>query len=256
MNHIFSERAEASVERYGYFLNILRSQADIVFRRGPTDGQAREEALSVALEAARSFLGVEQGQLNDDTADVARDAYRAALSDLGLSHDDFEGLNRFAEFIFAGASYTGRILAGQAERDVMTMGQHILNVAQRVDLYARSGRHSLSSAAAAVMFEDSQVPNFRFTDRLGRRFKATKHVRDLYRQHLLNIYNEVYMDVVADHGWEIVRVTHPDPGFKWHGAALAIVGDDDEFPLYYDVREEIFHPSSVATLTINFPGDE
>jgi hypothetical protein len=256
MNQFLTERAEAAVQRYGYFLNVLRSQADTVMRRGPTDGQAREEAVSVAQDAARSFLGQEQGQLNDDTAEVARRAYSAALTDLGLSHDDFEGLNRFAEFIFAGASYTGRVLAGQVERDVMTMGQHILNMAQRVDLYARSGRHSLSSAAAAVMFEEGQVPSFRFTDRLGRRFKATKHVRDLYRQHLLNAYNEVYMDVVAAHGWEIVRVTHPDPDYKWHGASLAIVSHDDDFPLYYDVREEIFHPSSSATLTINFPGDE
>jgi hypothetical protein len=138
----------------------------------------------------------------------------------------------------------------------MTMAQHIQSTALRIDLYVRSGRHSVSSAAAAVMIEDRNAPAFKFMDRMGRRFKATKHIRDIYRQHLINIYNEVYMDVVATHGWEIVRVTHPDANYKWQGQALAIVSNDDDFPLYYDHREEIFHPSTNASITINYGADD
>jgi hypothetical protein len=255
MSQFFTERAEAAVVRYGYFLDVLRSQADVVFRRGPTDGRARDEAVAVAQDAARAFLSTEQGQVNDDSAEVARRAHSAALSDLGLSDAPLE--DRFGEFVFSAAYYTSRVIAGQAERDVMTMAQHIQSTALRIDLYVRSGRHSLSSAAAAVMLEDRNAPAFKFMDRMGRRFKATKHIRDIYRQHLINIYNEVYMDVVASHGHEIVRVDHPEPTYKWFGEPLLIVTgatNTEDFPLYYDVREEIFHPSSRATLTIAYPG--
>ncbi len=255
MSPFFTERAEAAVDRYGYLLNILRGQSEVVFRRGATDGQLREDAVSVSQDAARAFLGTEQAEINEDSAEVARRAYSAALSDLGLKFDDFEDLNRFGEFIFSAASYVTRIIAAQAERDVMAVAQHIQSTALRIDLYVRSGRHTHSSAAAAVMIEDQQAPAFKFMDRMGRRFKATKHIRDIYRQHLLNIYNEVYMDVVAEHGHDTVRVDHPDPNYKWSGEPLLIVtGGPADHPLYYDVREEIFHPSSQATLTIRDPG--
>jgi hypothetical protein len=249
--HEFTDRAARAVDRYGNFLNILRSQADTVFRRGPTDENLRQEALSVAQEAARSFLSIEQAQINDDTADVARSAYSAAMSDLALSNNDFAGLDRFADFIFSASYYVSRILAAQAERDIIAMAQHIQGTALRIDLYVRSGRHSQSSAAAQVMIEDNQMPAFRFVDRMGRKYKASKHIRDLYRLHLLNVYNEVYMDIVAEYGHDTVRVAHPEPSYKWQGQELLIVSRlDRDLPLYYDVKDEIFHPSSEATLTI------
>ena len=253
----FSQMAERAVVRYGYFLDILRSQADVAFRRPGIDmSRGREQAVSTASEAARSFLATEQGQLNDDTAEVFRHAHSAALSDLGLSDETVE--DRFAEYIFSAAAYVTRIIAGQVERDVMAMAQHIQNLQLRQDLYVRSGRHSLVSAQAAIMNETSSSPTFRFLDRMGRNFKATKHIRDIYRQHLMNVWREVYMDVVASHGWEIVRVTHPDANFKWQGVPLIISGADpeEEFDLYYDVRDEIFHPSSQAGITIKYEAED
>lgn len=253
MIHDFTDRAARSVERYGYFLNILRSQADTVFRRGPTDETLRQEALAVAQGAARAYLNSEHAVINDDTADIARSAYSAAMSDLGLSDDSFEGLTRFADFIFTASYYVSRLLAAQAERDVMSMAQHIQTTALRIDLYVRTGRHTPSTAAAQVMLEDNQMPAFQFIDRMGRRFKSTKHIRDIYRLHLLNTYNEVYMDVVASHGHEVVYVEHPEPNYKWQGQALAIVSGHDDLPLYYDVKDEIFHPSSQSILTVIRP---
>jgi hypothetical protein len=253
MIHDLTDRASRAVERYGAFLNTLRSQADLVFRRGPTNEGLRQEALAVAQDAARAFLNTEHAIINDDTADIARDAYSAAMSDLGLSHDSFAGLDRFGDFIFTASYYVSRILAAQAERDVVAMAQHIQHTALRIDLYVRTRRHTPSTAAAQVMLEDNQAPAFRFVDRMGRKFKASKHIRDIYRLHLLNIYNEVYMDVVADHGHETVFVSHPEPNYKWQGKELAIVSGHEELPLYYDVKDEIFHPSSESTLTIIDP---
>lgn len=250
MNHEFSRLAAAAVERYGHFLNILRSQSDSAFRRGATNEEVRNQARSTSADAARKYLGVEHGWLNEDTADVARAAYRQARVDLGFPDPGITIEDRFADFIFEAAAFAVRILAAQVERDLVSLMQHMRQTAQRVDLYARSGRHTISSASAAVMLEDNQTPAFRFMDRLGRRFKSSKHVRDTYRAHLLHIYNEVYMDVVADHGHESVLVWHPDPNFKWFEERLAIVSSDAELPLYYDVKEEVFHPGSDAIVSI------
>lgn len=248
MQHEFTAVATSAVERYTDFLTLLRGQADVAFRRGAALGSPREEAVNVAQDAARRFLGLEQAQLNEDTADIARAAHSAAQRDLAVSETTID--DRFGDFIFSAAAYTGRMLASQIERDVMTMAQHIHTTEMRIDLYVRSGRHTPSSAAAAVMLEDNQAPGFRFVDRVGRRYKSTKHIRDIWRQHLLHIYNEVYMAVVADHGWEIVKIDHLDPHYKWYGEPVAIVSHDDRFPLYYDIKDEVFHPSSDALITI------
>jgi hypothetical protein len=252
MNHQLTEMASAGVERYGNFLTILRGQSESVFRRGSTDENLREEAMRTAHDAARAFLGLEQAWLNEDSIEVARNAHSAALTDLGLSDTGLE--DRFADFVLSSAAYVSRIIAAQAERDIMTMVQHIQATAMRIDLYVRSGRHSPATAAAQVMIEDNQMPAFRFIDRMGRKFKTSKHVRDIYRQHLLHVYNEVYMDVVATHGHDSVFVDHPNPDYKWFGEELAIVtgGPDEALPLYYDVKDEIFHPSSEATVTIRY----
>jgi len=246
----FNEKASAAVDRYAGLLNTLRAQSDNVFRRGATDEVLRNEALSVAQGAARAFLSLEQAQINEDTADVARSAHSAALEDLGLPDATID--DRFADFIFSSAYFVTRMIAAQAERDVMTMAQHIQSTALRVDIYVRSGRHTPTTAATQVMIEDRQLPAFRFVDRLGRNFKVSKHIRDTYRQYLLRTYNEIYMDVVASHGHTTVRVDHPNMDYKWFDAELAIVtgGQDPDIPLYYDLRDEIFHPSSDAIVTI------
>lgn len=244
----FNDRAEAAVERYGHFLDILRSQADIAFRRGATDEGNRDEAFQTALSAARSYSTREHAEINDDTLTVAIAAHKRALTDLGAKQVAIP--DRFADFIYSSAMYASRLLAAQAERDVMSMAQHIHTTALRVDLYVRTGRHTRSSAAAAVMLEDQHTPAFKFIDRAGRRFKSTKHIRDTYRMHMLHNYNEVYMDTVADHGHDSVFIDHPDPSFKWFGEEVAIVSGEHELPLYYDIKDEVFHPSSQATLTI------
>lgn len=250
MNQGLTERAARAVTRYEGFTALLRGQSELVLRRGATDGMLRDAALSQGRDAARGFVSFEHAQLNEDTQTVAVDAHDRALRDLGARASAIP--DRFADFIFSASLYTSQMIAAQVERDVMTMAHEIRSTAQRVDLYARSGRHTVTSAAAAVMLEDAELEKqqFSFVDRAGRTYKSTKHIRDIYRQHLLNVSNEVYMDVVADHGREIVKIGHPDPKFKWFGEPVAIVSHDDDFPLYYDIKGEVFHPSSDAFLTI------
>lgn len=249
MPMIFTEKSNDAVDRYGFFLNILRSQAETVFRRGPTDEGLRNDAEAIAKGAARSYLQSESDIVQSDTEEVAIRAQNDAQRDLEAVPEPLT--DRLRDFADDSAYYLTRILAAQAERDVVTMAQHNQQTAMRIDRYVRSGRHTASTAAAQVMIEDNNSPAFRFIDRMGRKYKASKHIRDIYRQALMNVYNEVYADVVASYGRDTVFVQHPDPNYKWNGVELVIVtgSSDDSRPLYYDVRDEIFHPSSQATIT-------
>lgn len=237
---------EQSGERYANFLNILRSQVDVVMRRGPTSEMMREEARGVADGAARTYAGYEQGALNDVGIDIANEAWRQACADLGLAEKPIP--DNYHEFIFESMAYTARLIAAQADRDVVAMAQHIRNNAIRIDMNVRGGK-SPSQAAAAVMMDDSQNPAFRFVDRIGRNFKSSKHIRDTIRQNLRNVWNEVYMDAVFSHGHETVTITHPDPNYKWFGVEVSLLSDRGT-PTFYDIRDEVFHPSSEARLTI------
>lgn len=233
-------------ERYANFLNILRSQVDVVMRRGPIDPGLRDEAVSVAGGAARSWAGAEQSDLNEAVMGVGLDAWQQAHEDMGLTVPS--GLEDHHAFIFESVAYVTRLLAAQADRDVVAMADQIRTNAIRVDLNIRAGRTS-SQAAAQVLAEDSSNPAFRFVDRAGRSYKSSKVVRDTIRQSLINVYNEIYMSAVFDHGHEIVEVTHPDPNYKWFGRKIAIVSGRD-LPTYYEIRDEVFHPSSEARVTL------
>lgn len=233
-------------ERYGTFLNILRSQVDVVMRRGPTDEQLRQEAVAVASGAARQWAGYEQGILNEAAMAVALDAWQKAHGDMGLAVP--ADLEDHLVFIFESVAYITRLLAAQADRDVVAMAQQIRNNAMRVDLNMRSGQ-TASQAASAVLTEDQNSPNFRFTDRAGRNYKSSKHVRDAVRQSLVNIYNEVYMTAAFEHGHETVQITHPDQNYKWFGKEVSIVSGRD-LPTFYEIRDEVFHPSTEARITL------
>lgn len=240
--------ASLAQSRYASYLDFLRAQSEQANRRDPTSEEVRLDIERVCRDRAREYLGLEQAYLNDDTLTVAQRAHETAMRDLGLP-ESTPIADRFADFIYRAARFTTQLLAAQAERDVVAVARHISTIAQRVDMKVRSGRFTKAAAIAAVLIDDRTSPAFRYVDRLGRNYKATKHVRDLYRQHLLNVHNEVYLDIMAEYGVDTLEVTHPEPSYRWAGTLVSLDGEGND-PLYYDVRDEIFHPGSDAVLTI------
>lgn len=243
----FTDRANAAVVRYQAFTNILRSQAQVFLRAPGTD--ARHEAISVGRGAARAFLSAEMSELTTDSFEVAQDAHRRAQSEMQLSQTEIAP--RIATFVEGAVSHAGETIAAQLSRDLMSMAQAVQSNEMRIDLYVRSGKHTPVSAAAAVALENQSDPNFRFLDRAGRQYKSTKHIRDIYRSHLMNVSNEVFIAVAAEYGHESVIVDHPSPEYAWRGERLDLFPDSGGEHFYFHVRDEIFHPSSDAFLTLN-----
>ena len=244
---IFDDRAQAAVERYNYLLVIFRSQVDSVLRQNALSAEVRDEAIANARDAASRYLTMEQGILDEDSKEVLKRGWEDGLAGSGVKPYPLE--DRHAEFLFEGAAAVSWSLGAQVSKDIATLRQHILSIAQRVDFYTRAPGYNEFRAIATVAEEEKTSPAFRYVDRLGRRYKSSKHIRDTYRQHLLNTYNEGVIDAVVTSGGNIVKVYHPDGNYKWAGEELCITPQRD-IPLYYDVREEIFHPSSSAVLSL------
>lgn len=246
-----TELAEQSVARYGRFLNVLRSQFEVTVRFINDEvsfDQHRQEALSVARGELRSFEVSEQAELNEDSADIARLARSDARTDAGLKSDSIP--DEFADFIFQAAFLTVTVLDAQARRDIMSMMQGLQETYQRVDLYQRVGNRSRISAVAAVIQENNINPKFQFVDRIGRRYKSSKHIRATYRAHLLNVYNEIYMATAAELGYSTLFIDHPNVDYKWYAEEISISPDVTNIPSYQDIKDEVFHPSSQAQLKI------
>jgi hypothetical protein len=234
-------------QRYQNFLDILRSQVDAVMRSNPIDVVAREQAIANGYEAAASYASMEHARLNEHMMDCAYDAYQTACEDCGLT--DPSGLEEQHGFIFEVAAYAVRTIEMQSQRDVITMAQQIRDNGLRVDFNMRAGM-SLPEATASVLVENATNPVFKFSDRLGRTYKSSKLIRDTARQNLIHAYNEIYMNTAFEAGHDTVQVTHPDPNYKWFGHEISIVSNDAGIPTYHEVRDEIFHPSSDARVTL------
>lgn len=247
MLDLIAEMTNEAGVRYGLFLENIRAQADRVLNSDPTNMAKVEECIALCREIARQYVSMEQATLNDESVEISNEALQQINLDVGTQTPALD--DRFAQFIFSAVSYTVSIIAGQVERDLAAIAQHLRIGAQRVDLYVRSGRYTKTMAVAQVGQDNVQSPVFRFTDRMGRNYKSSKHIRDIYRHHLLTTYNEVYLDLAAEHGHDTLYVWHPDPSYRWFNSKLALVSGTGS-PLYYDYREEVFHPSSNALLTL------
>lgn len=239
--------ADAAGSRYQNFLDVLRSQVDAVMRQNPIDVLARDQAVANATDAARSYAGMEQGRLNETLMDCAFDSYETSCSECSLEAPD--GLEEHHAFIFECAAYACRIIAAQADRDVVTMAQQIRDNGLRVDFNMRAGM-SLNEATASVLVENATNPVFKFADRLGRNYKSSKLIRDTVRQTHINAWNEIYMHTAFEAGHDTVHITHPDPNYKWFGQEISIVSNDAGIPTYHEVRDEVFHPSSDARIAL------
>lgn len=238
---------DAAGSRYQNFLDVLRGQVDAVMRHNPIDVVAREQAIANGYEAAAHYASMEHATLNETMMDCAYDSYDASCADCGL--DEPAGLEEHHGFIFEVAAYAVRTIEMQAQRDVVTMAQQIRDNGLRVDFNMRAGMN-LGEAASSVLVENATNPVFKFADRLGRNYKSSKLIRDTVRQNLLHAWNEVYMHTAFEAGHDTVQITHPDPNFKWFGQDVSIVSNDAGIPTYHEIRDEVFHPSSNARVTL------
>lgn len=245
IQNTFTEMSGAFVTRYLDFLEMLRRQIDVAVRKGANNATVRQDANSAMRSIAREFLAAEAETLDAETERVAQKAAVQVGYDIQVSSSLDEAID---EFISSAVQYTLQIISAQIERDITAASQTILSSGLQVEMFVRQNGMSQSAAVFASFSIENTNQIFRFADRAGRKFKSSKHMRDIYRHHLLTIYNEVYLSIASTFGVDKLYLSHPDQSYTNNGKSISINNDESDF-LYYEVRDEIFHPSSNSILT-------
>lgn len=239
-----TERAFDAAARYQRFLDQLRSQYLIALADDPTHGATRLNAGEAATEAAKEWLAAEEDSIRLDTYGFGDLAYQEGLLEAEMPGE--EPPTELQAHFGNTSKYLLEVMAAQLSRDIATMKRAIANVGIRVDMAQRAGaRHD---DIVARVINDRTPVDFRFVDRAGRSYSSSKYMRDQYRLHLLMTVNDGFLFAMAEAGVDQVEIRNPNPQNKWDGVVIAVHEGEGNMQSYYDVRDEVFHPSSDSRL--------
>lgn len=140
----------------------------------------------------------------------------------------------------------------QIERDVGAVLRSLRQVALTGALSKRRGGATTAGGrgGAAAIAGALAALNFDFLDRSGKRWTSTRHVGVIWRHALLLAWNETALLRAAGVGLDVLEIAHPDAGFGELGTLVATDEEADaEGALpWSEVRDEVFHPNSMAWL--------
>lgn len=223
--------ADKAATRYTYLLNEIRSvYTSCVF-------DVVEKRLSVQkVKDSVSLMGdeyIEQEVLLilEDMNYIGSLAYSTTLNEMGITRD-----TPLPENIKLHIEETSRHLLEEVDiqmsRDTISM----ITALRRSLVFSRKFR-----SKAEKDFE------FQFIDRKNRKYPSVKYVRTLYRHNLQTIYNDVVMLTLKSYGITIAEVRHQDPKSKKNYIQVSL-DDNENYVLYEDARDVIFHPNSGSFL--------
>ena len=129
-------------------------------------------------------------------------------------------------------------IRAQVIRDVETLVQRYREFAIEAQIFP-----SANKTIAAM-----DRVNFEFMDRTGRVYSSTKYIRTTWRQTLVSLAAEFYLIGAISNGATSVTVQNPDPENQWVGFEFNLTDYAQSMTSFLDVRDEIFHPNSNATL--------
>jgi hypothetical protein len=234
------QHAEQAAARYGIMLTAFRG----LFAGASTDTWSmsrRDQVVTQAYAVGRDYLEDEARHIEQATFEIALRAREIAGNSLGASLMQPESDPALSEHLGAFSGYLRDEIAAQVERDIVTLKRELQRLALETDREARLRGITYENALARRRAGGID-PQFHFRDRGGRRLKSQKHIRTIWRHHLLTTYNEVMLFTLAEFGRRKARIEHPDPKHR-HAGTVFEIGDE-----YLALRDEVFHPNSDAVV--------
>jgi hypothetical protein len=201
-----------------------------------------------AYGIARAYLESERQFAEQAAERISSAAISATFKELSVSTSE-EHADATGELLSASIDDLMRDVAIQIERDIATLLQSVRKSALAINISARAQDLPLQAALVQYHAAGGTELKLAFTDRAGRRYPSRKFVRTQWRQHLLNLYNEIVLSVLAEHGLNKAKVVHADPKADSHGMEIALI-DGSDLPTYAAIRSEIFHPNADAVLAM------
>lgn len=241
--------ATGASERYVALLNSYREALRASLQQNPKDVRTRQYLRKTAMDRSLSFREAELEMLSEQiTAAVSLGGEHAA-EDLGLAAAADDGLT--ADYIDHLVEHATTELTSQIQRDLAQTMHHFQEFQLEVVMQQRNAGLPDHEAHFRAFTQANGRVSFFFKDRAGRRHMSQKFVRTMTRHTLLIGYLESYALHAAAYGARHMEVVHPDQNSEAHGIEVGFRRDQG-LPLVSDLKEEVFHPNSNASLKAFF----
>jgi hypothetical protein len=248
MSLVFTQDAEQAAQRYLVLVTALRG----IHARAVTSPDLGSAKLANAIardayEVGRSFASGEEAIIAERTAATARNSRRETLLAIGATGTAETLPGRTSELLTSSQSELHSEIVVQIERDVTFLKRALRSAAMEVEIAAQAQGIARRAAQIQRQLRTPGELRFHFQDRTGRRWPSQKFVRVVWRQHLLDVHNQVVMATLAEHGLDRAMIRHPDPRHRYAGQVIGLVPGLG-LPTYAEIREEAFHPNAEAVL--------
>lgn len=247
ITQVMSAEADAAAQRYELLVAGWRSIYSAALDNAQF-GSARvlRDVTAQAYGIARVYLDSEATHIARASAEVAAEAVSAISQQLSVTTQD-DSADAAGELLSASQTYLQREITIQVERDVAFLQNAVRKTAINVSLAARSQGIPARTALLQYRMGNAHELQFFFHDRMNRRYPSRKFVRSVWRDHLLSVYNETVLHMLADAGHTSAQVVTDDPNHSYSGMELSLTANS-ALPTYPEVRPEIFHPNADAVL--------
>lgn len=242
-------RAAAAASRYQRLLSTFDGALSLAMsQQDPTRPSVQKTLRASAAASGRDYIALERSLVIEDTFQIALRARDNARVDLDASATADELLPRTRAHLNAVSDAILEEKAAQISRDLAELDKTWRYNVMAILALQRVRRLSRRRAVIEHGIQNRTHPSFHFRDRAGRALKPANFARVVYRQHLLNAYNDSYIfEALNIRAFDTVRVHHKDPEHEHYGRDLAIVPVPG-VELYEDKRSKIFHPNSNAVV--------
>lgn len=234
--------AKRIAQRHASFTQTLTAiLARTLDQADPTTAKSRSELMRQVLQAAHEHIEAAMGEVGEGVNALMQ----MGVSDAGIAlvESDREGLGEHIDLIREDA---GNALVLCSQRDVQAVAGALRRVALVADITRSAGHVSRTTAIIQSRFGAVRELGFHQSDRLGRKWDSTTYVEVMMRGYLLHAYIESRLFALSRGGADLVTVDYPD--HAEHELTFSITGLTPGVPTYADVRDEVFHPRSNASV--------
>lgn len=224
--------ASRAGDRYNALLLTLRSVWERAARSRGNQAREARSMVSGAYSAAQSYLETETDMIASASERVVDQALADFAAHTGSRKEERPSIIKdHAEIT---SDFLRNQLAAQIERDIITLRSSL----QRTRLSAMIREQAGMPPAP----QGSMGERFYFHDSLGRKIAASRHIRQVWRHHLLLLYVETYLFTAAAHGFETVILEHSNPRAEVNGRTVTIMDGFDTS--YSSIKDQVFHPNA------------
>ena len=202
----------------------------------PTSPKVRTQFRRSLEQLSRAFLAGMVEQVKAHTRELRDDALKTASRP--LSDPELRDLD---EHLQDALDDLQDALRACLARDCRAAEHELRKFAHMVNLTQSSS--GMSRIGAIIKVKYGRVSDFSFSqaDRIGRKRVSDAFVRALIRHHLVITCVETQMFAIAKLGFDLARVGDTN-------LIISITGTTPGYESYDDVRDDLFHPNSSATV--------